>query len=300
MNCGEKVRTGVGNILLSLASACVSLFLLIGAVICFTGEDMTGGAILSAAAVVASPIVGKILRNLMPGKLKLRKFFSFLRFVAVIVLTVAWSFSGSAGNNTTPEKKTVTTPEAYQMLVNEATAGNYLNGWRIYQKCPSLSEYQDAKNYYDYCVAMRAYQAGAIGYAYNLLLTVPNTLDANTYLNSISNEIGSLNGVYKEDNGVGSYLYLVIENGRVLMDVVPYSQASSTFTYNMSESYDTIIKGKYTDGTTYYAVGTYSEIGAKVKSEYVMNIFKDKNEIMLIRNEGNELSTFNGLYAKVG
>ena len=147
---------------------------------------------------------------------------------------------------------------------------------------------------------MRAYDAGGIGFAYERLLTVPEVLDAQSHITNLANELSSLNGVYIEDNGVGAYLYLVIEDGKVFTDVVPYAEYTDAYSYDLSQELcDGIVKGQYDTGEGYYAIGRYRTLGAEVTAKYIMNIFENGNEIMILAPEGAEFTTFNGLYERI-
>ena len=219
-----------------------------------------------------------------------------MKKLVALLLTVIMCFSLAAcgGSN---ESDTLSVEEAYELLVTSATEGNYLEGWQVYQVQPELAEYEDASVYYNYCVAMRAYEAGGIGFAYDMLKNNGDILNTQDILEEIGKEIGNLNGIYKADNGVGSYLYLVIKDGKVATKTVGYNDDNQDFTYEDSELISTIVKSTYSDGTPFYAVGRYSTIGAELDVNYVMDIADDS--IMMIKYETYEYDTFNGLYSKI-
>jgi hypothetical protein len=92
----------------------------------------------------------------------------------------------------------------------------------------------------------------------------------------------------------------VIENGKTFTEVVPYADYTNEYSYDLSQEYcDYIVRSQYNTGESYYAIGRYSTIGAEVTVNYVMNIFDNSSEIMLIVPEGAEFNTFNGLYERI-
>ena len=194
------------------------------------------------------------------------------------------------------EPKKPTVEESYNALVTYATEGKYIEGWRVYQGTPELAEYEDAKVYNEYCVAMRAYEAGGIGYAYDSLLNIEPVLDTEATIAAIETEIGGLNGIYKADNGAGSYLYLIIENGKVGTELIGYYD-DQELTYEESDLYSDIVKVTFTDGSQSLAVGRYSTIGAEVEANYIM--YPDAEGCMLIKYESYEYDTFAGVYTKI-
>ena len=209
--------------------------------------------------------------------------------ICALVLLMGVSLTACGGGEMSVE-------EAYDALVTNATEGNYLEGWQVYQTVPELAEYEDAAAYNDYCVAMRAYEAGGIGYAYGMLKQNPDILDASNTIAALDAEIGVLNGVYKADNGQGSYLYLIIQDGKVGTELIGYYD-SQELVYDESDLYNTIVKGNYTDGREFYAVGMYSTTGAEITPNYVMDI--SGGSIMMIKYETYEYDTFNGMYTKI-
>lgn len=113
-------------------------------------------------------------------------------------------------------------------------------------------------------------------------------------------EIGRLNGVFMEDNGAGAYLYLVIEDGKTFTEVVSYDDYTEDYTYDLSQEHcDHIVKGTFTTGEVYYAIGRYNYLGEEITESYIMSIFEEDGEIMMVAPEGAEFKTFNGLYEKI-
>ena len=211
-------------------------------------------------------------------------------------LTACGLLSAEEPSSSSPE---VTLEDYYAQLVKYATEGQYLEGWRLYTATTELHGYNDADAYNDYCTAMRSYEAGGIGAAYELLKKNPALLDSQTKITEIESRIAKLNGTYKADNGQGAYLYTVIENGKVMTKVVAYGDDTAEFAYTEDDLTSELVISKYNDGTEFVAIGRYSSIGAKLTINYVINTFDDSTDIMIIAFEGAEYTTFNGLYSKI-
>lgn len=216
-------------------------------------------------------------------------------FALLLALVICLSFAACSS-----EPKELTVEEAYAQLVTYATDGDYLNGWRLAQSTAGLLEYEDAQAYYDYCQGMRAYAGGGFGDAYELLSTVPTILDAQKTLDAINSEIGHLNGYYVCDNKKGAYLHVVIKNGKVASSVIGYSAEEQTFLYEDKDFYQEIVRSEFTDGTTFYAVGSYTTLGDRKDIAYGISTFDDTTDIMLIKYETAKFDTFNGVYKRIG
>ena len=224
-------------------------------------------------------------------------FFVFLALV-ICASTCSCAFL-FAGESVVSEKPAEPTAEDwYNQLVEYAAAGQYLEGWRIGQLQKEVLEVADAKDYIAYCDAMRAYDAGAIGVAYRDLQKVSNILDAKTVIEQLEAVLSNLNGYYVEDNGMGSFLHLVISDGFVATKVIGYSEEEQVFNYTDEDFYSSIIRSKYDNGTEYLAIGRYTSLGAKITVDYVITTFDDTDDIMLVAFEGNQYNTFNGVYEK--
>ena len=221
-----------------------------------------------------------------------------MKKIIPVLLCLLLSLSLVACGGGTAESETPSVETTYAQLVEYAENGQYLEGWRIYQTNTDLHGYEDADNYKNYCDAMRAYEVGALGTAYGLLLN-ETVLDAAERLTAIEEKIGFLNGSYKADNGQGSYLHMAIENGKVATQLIGYYDENQEFTYTESDLRHTIISSTYDDGTEFIGYGLYSSVGAEVEIDYILMTFEDSSEIMAIAYEGNEYTTFNGLYDKV-
>ncbi len=225
----------------------------------------------------------------------MKKTLVLLLTLLMCISLVACNFNSSnTPQDTTPTEQSV--EEIYNELTKYASEGKYLEGWRIVQFRQDVLEYKDAKAYYDYCEAMRAYNAGAIGEAYNMLKPISQILDAQKTLDDIKKLIGHLDGHYIEDNGRGSYLHLVINEGKVATGSVGYYDEDQSFKYTEDDFRYSIVTSEYSNGTKFIALGRYSAIGAKIEINYVMTIEEGSNEIMLIAYETEEYKTFNGLY----
>ena len=223
----------------------------------------------------------------------MRKIFALL---LTLVLCISLCACGGSNSNSVDE---MTVEDAYALLVQCATDGLYLEGWRVVQGVPAVVEYEDAQAYYDYCQAMRAYHAGGIGEAYSILLTIPDVLDAQDTLAILSERIGGLNGYYVADNGLGSYLHMVIRDGMVATKIIGYTDEEQNFSYTDDDFMSSLVASTYSDGSEFLAVGRYSSIGEKVTVQYVVNTYDDARELMVIKFEEYEYDTFNGLYYKV-
>jgi hypothetical protein len=240
------------------------------------------------------PFIKTILKNLTIGKIGLRRLLKLARVVLFVGL-----FAVGMACIPDYEPETLTTQQAYEQMIACAREGDYQQAHDIGVNYPEVKEMEDGEDYLTYCDAMMAYKNGGLGNAYEMLLTVPHIEEASAYIEKLDKEIGKLDGVYKADNGVGSYLYLVIEQGKVLTEVVSYADDEPFFQYDFSDShYSYIVLDHYSNGGEYYAIGRYADYKKAVTVDYVMNIFED--EIMLIVPEGAEFNTFNGLYKKIG
>ena len=198
-----------------------------------------------------------------------------------------------------------TTPSSvedlYAQLVAYAQEGEYLEAWRLCQRNRDVLAYQDGQAYSDYCDAMRAYEAGGIGYAYNKLKAIPNILNAQQTLDKIDEKIGDIDGYYIADNKQGAYLHIVIRDGMVASEVIGYTAENQNFDYNAEDVYwNQLVLSTYTDGKEFLAIGRYNNLGAKVdKINYVLDFFEGNTELMVTMYESAEYNTLNGLYTKV-
>ena len=214
----------------------------------------------------------------------------------ILALILCFTLCSCGGSD---EPAELSVEDAYAQLTSYAAEGQYLDGWRIVQAVPEVLVYEDGQAYYDYCEAMRAYSNGGVGIAYSTLLNIPDILDAQDTISILDESIGSLNGYYVADNGIGSYLHLVIKNGLAAAKVIGYTDPEQTFAYTDSDFTHQLVSSAYTDGTEFIALGRYSSLGEKLTINYAINTFDDSNEIMVIAFEGSEFTTFNGLYSKV-
>ena len=214
-------------------------------------------------------------------------------FILAAVMCLTLTACGQA-----EEPVEVTVEDAYAQLVACATEGQYLEGWRVAQSMPEVKQHQDGQAYLDYCQAMRAYEAGGLGEAYELLKDIPSILDAKTVSNEIAERVRSLEGHYVADNGKGSFLHIVIQDGKVATGLVGRTDDDQTFHYTDKDFTSDIVVSKYTDGTEFFAIGRYSSIGAEVTVNYVITTFDDSSDLMVLKFEDYEYDTFNGLYSK--
>lgn len=221
-----------------------------------------------------------------------------LMLAAVLCLSIA--ACGSNSGTTLPKvTEPATVEDLYAELVNYATTGQYLEAWRLTTKNPEVLEYEDAQDYSDYCDAMKAYENGGIGYAYKHLQGVSHILNAQDTLDIIEAKIGGLNGHYVADNGVGSYLHIVIQDGMVAREVIGYHDEEQEFVPTEDDFFYNLVVSKYDDGTEYLAIGRYSSLGADLNADYVIHTFDDTTDLMLINLATNEYNTFNGVYTKI-
>lgn len=219
--------------------------------------------------------------------------------LALVMCLSLCACGGNSGKSTEPTTPSV--ENIYTQLVEYAKNGQYLEAWRLCQRNRDVLTYQDGQAYSDYCDAMRAYEAGGIGFAYNKLKAIPDILDAQKTLDKITERIGSLNGYYIADNGLGSYLHIIIRDGLVASEVIGYNDENQNFDYNAEDVYwQELVLSTYTNGTEFLAIGRYNSIGAKIdKIDYALEFFDDSPELMVTKYEGAEFNTLNGLYTKV-
>lgn len=231
----------------------------------------------------------------------MKKLLLILLALTFCISACSCSFLLGSGTDSgeTPAPSEPTVEDLYNQLVEYASNGQYLEAWRVGQLHREVLEYQDAQAYVDYCQAMRAYEAGAIGVAYRDLQKVSNILKAKAVIEQLEATLVALNGYYVEDNGQGSFLHLVIRDGFVASAVIGYNDAEQTFNYTDEDFYSSIIRSKYTNGTEYLAMGRYSSLGAEITVDYVITTFDDTDDIMLVAFEGNQYNTFNGVYEKI-
>ena len=188
------------------------------------------------------------------------------------------------------EPAPLTTEELYNQLVDHAKNGQYQEGKRLYIRNGDLASYKDAKDYYQYCVIIDGYYSkGRLGYTYRELSKISNILDVETILNEIDQKIQHLEGEWVEDNGRGAYLYLAIKDGYVANAVVAYGEADQGFVYTDEDFIYEIVEHTYSTG----------EVGLAIKESYSINYFEDDQTLMLIKFEGAQFDTFNGVYEKV-
>ena len=292
-NAKEKKRGG--NALLKIISSIVALLIFIMA-LAIIAEDTISAILLILSAVLLSPIGSAIITKLAGNKKT--GILNAVRIIAAIAIFV-FSVMIASDSKSAEQNSGVPVKEAYEMLVAAATEGNYSDGCKIYDSNSELITYKDAESYNSYCKAIRAYNAGGIGYAYKLFLTVPDTLSAQEYIDSIQKELSFLTGVFKADNNKGSYLYFISEQGAALTKIIGYSDALGDYSEALSSTVTTIIKSKFTDGTDFYAIGLYSELNATVTVDYVIYNYEKDNEVMILSYEGNEYTTFNGVYKRI-
>ncbi len=209
---------------------------------------------------------------------------------------VACDTTSNANEPSTEKESTSLEENAYNQLVTYASQGKYLEGWRIAQNQPNILNYKDAQAYYDYCQAMRAYTAGGIGRAYGILKNIPQILDAQETVQEISKRIGHFDGHYVEDNGKGSYLHLVINEGRVATGLVSYYDEDQSFKYTDDDFKYTIVSSKFSNGTEFLAIGNHSIMSNDITINYVMYTEEGSTSIMLVAHETEAYKTFNGLY----
>ena len=219
----------------------------------------------------------------------------------ILALVLCFSLCACFGGAEPTEPAAPSVEDVYAQLVEYAKSGQYLEAWRLCQKNRDVLTYQDAQAYADYCEGMRAYDNGGIGFAAKTLKDIPHILDAQATLDKIAQRIGGLNGYYVADNGMGSYLHLVIRDGLVASEVIGYTDENQTFDYNAEDVYwQELVVSTYTTGEEFVAIGRYSYLGAKIdKIDYVLNTFDDTSDIMVIKHESAEWTTLNGLYTKV-
>ena len=212
--------------------------------------------------------------------------------IMIVVCALFLSFAiGSGSSKPTRE-------DYYYQFIDHATNGEYQAGLDVYNS-QGLKDFVESEKYAAYCRGMIAYENGGIGAALQYLLQYPDVLDAAQIIESIEAEIGSLNGIYKEDNGRGSYLYLIIEDGKVATESTGYYDEDQTLRYTEDDLIFEIVKSTFTTGEVFYAVGRYQTYTKTIEIDYVMTIYDDENEIMLVAPEGAEFTTFNGLYEKI-
>ncbi len=236
-----------------------------------------------------------------PQKRKTRVWIPIVIVAAVILIAACvliFLFLGSIAEPEEPEVLGV--EDAYMQLLEHSANGEYLEAWRLGVNYPELNEYEDAQSYLDYCAGMRAFEAGGIGEAYNILRTVPHILDAQYALDLIDEKIGFLNGCYVADNGMGAYLHLVIRDGLVASKIIGYFDENQSFDYTDEDFYKEIVLSNYNDGTQFIAIGNYSSLGEEITVNYVINSFDDTSDIMVLAYEGNEFTDFNGMYTRTG
>lgn len=203
----------------------------------------------------------------------------------------------SGGSSAVPTQPS--TEELYAQLVSYAQAGEYQEAWRLCQRNPSLLQYEDAQKYMNYCDALEAYEVGAMGTAYELLSTCPDILDAQTMIDDIEEKILPLNGYYVADNKKGSYLHLVIRNGKVTNKVIGYTDEVQTFDYENEGFWYDLVVSTYTTGEEMIAFGLYNSLGAEVDLSYSIHVEEGSDELMVVKFAGEEFDTFNGIYKKV-
>lgn len=222
-------------------------------------------------------------------------------FSLILTLALCLSLCACFGGAEPTEPAAPSIEDVYTQLIEYAKSGQYLEAWRLCQKNRDVLAYQDAQAYSDYCDAMRAYDAGGIGFAYDKLKNIPHILNAQNTIDKIKERVGGLNGYYIADNGRGSYLHLVIRDGLVASQVIGYTAENQTFDYNAEDVYwQELVISTYTTGEEFVAIGRYSSLGTKIdKIDYVLEIFDDSPELMVTKYEGAEFNTLNGVYTKV-
>ena len=212
-------------------------------------------------------------------------FAGVLALVLCLGLCACGGASGAADETTKPSVEAL-----YTQLVEYATNKQYAEAKRLYIGNPELKEYQDAQDYYQYCVVIDGYyQKGRIGYTYRELSKISKVLETEKILSDIQKKLDPLQGEWKEDNGKGSYLYLAIKDGYVATDVVSYYAEDQSFTYTEDDFLQEIVEHTYTDGT----------VGLAIKDSYALTYFADDQEIMLIKFADASFDTFNGVYEKI-
>ena len=302
VNCSEKVKPE--SVFWTLLNIFFTLVFVIGIWVSIdTKEPFLPILFYAIGGLICLPVTRKLINNLTIGKRPLRIVLKILRVILAIVFFILGIefFNSSPVDTTTADSSVtseITTEEVYNQMVAYASKDDYNSALAIFNKYPNVSSYKDANSYKTYCNALLKCSIGGIGEAYELLLMVPDLLYAQDYIQTLEMEIGYLNGVYVEDNGRGAYLYMIIEDGKVITDVVGYSDYTGDYTKDIDTTHHTyIVRSKYDNGEIYYGIGhTYSN---SMDINYTMTIFEGGREILVIRPEGAEYSTFNGLYDKI-
>ncbi len=232
-----------------------------------------------------------------------------MKHVFILLLALTMCLSLAACDNTVTAEPSGKEPadtapqivnDVYRQLVEYAQNGQYADAWRLVMQNPELKEYEDGNEYFEYCRGMRAFETGAMGTAYEILSTVPHILDASKVLFVIEERIHPLNGHYVSDNGKGSYLHLVIKDGKIASGLVGYYDDDQTFSYTEEDFQEELVVSKYTNGTEFIGMGRYySNVSSEITVEYVISLFDDTDDIMVLKYEGYDYNTFNGMYEKV-
>ncbi len=214
--------------------------------------------------------------------------------VAVLVIAIG---IGVGSGEPAEEQTTLSAEEAmeanYNTFLGYITAKDFKNAVAVYNRT-GIKEYKDADVYFAYAQAEVYYAGGGIGEAYELVkdLTIP---EAQEFKTKLTNELSGLQGLYKEDNGVGAYLWMKIEGGMVYQEIVGYYDEVQT--PDFSDSYPSyLVTSKYSTGVEFYGIGRYSSTGVKIN--YAITTYPASSELLVLCFEGYDYTTFNGLYEK--
>ncbi len=228
---------------------------------------------------------------------KMIAFFSALMVCLLLLVSCGTASTTDASKTHEPPTNSETTVEdLYDELVQYASEGKYVEGWRLANSKKDVLAYKDGQAYYDYCQAMQAYTAGGIGKAYGILKSLPDILDAKKTAEEISNRISQFDGYYIADKGNGILIHLVIREGQAAFGIIGANEPNQTFHYTDEDFKDTIVVSEYSDGTEFYAIGDHLSMSEDITIGYVMFTETDDPSIMLIAHESSEFTTFNGLY----
>ncbi|MBQ8503398.1 MAG: hypothetical protein IJ491_03870 [Clostridia bacterium] len=160
----------------------------------------------------------------------------------------------------------------YNQIVAYATQGYSKEGDELYkQHSAELQNYKDAINYANYCVGLTAYNAGALNYAYSAFQLAGNVLNTQTYISDIQAQQQITNGIFKCDNGQGTYLHIAIKDGEVDTGSIGYYDADQTYvpTYYTYE----LLRFVADDGRIFYGIGRYNTQLAICEVNYYIHTY---------------------------
>ena len=227
-----------------------------------------------------------------PGKKKLGIIIAAI--VAVLVIAIGIG-AGSGGSS--EEQTTLSAEEAmeanYNTFLGYIADKDFKNAVAVYNRT-GIKEYKDADVYFAYAQAEVYYAGGGIGEAYELVkdLTISEAQELKT---TLENKLSGLQGVYKEDNGDGSYLWMKIDGGKVYQEIIGYYDEVQTPDFTDSYAYY-LVTSKYSTGVEFFGIGRYASTGVNIY--YAISTYTDSSDLLVVRFEGNEYTTFNGLYEK--